>query len=435
MQKRVSQGQAAVALAVALVVCFAASLCELRHPSNVLALTAQSDFRVYYVASDLVREHMDAHLYDEAGTGTDPQRLYASDGSAIATMARSKGIAHTQLYVYPPFLADALLPFTLLSVVKAAWAWRLMNLFAIALTAGWLSCLLGYRFLSGPSLLLLAGLFCFAPLWQGLHYGQVTIVLLALWCVGILLYARDWKRASALALAVGVLVKMTPLLVIVPILMWRDWRWMRWFAGFLAAGVVLTCCINSPGTLYFYLRHVVPPMSAGVIDGENKTVVSAVGTFLGYGWMHKGAPTTAPHAVMLACKLLSAVLVGAAALLTYRAGRNGQPGGRAPALAAFALLSLCISPVAWLDSYIIGCILLALLWQRVLAGERSLTELLLVFAATVAVGTSVGPGYLYWRLDQSALFQFAPLALAILLVLVVLYRRGEVDLREATERG
>jgi len=266
---------------------------------------------------------------------------------------------------------------------------------------------------------------CFSPLWQGLHYGQVTMVLFALWSAGILLYGRGWKRTSALVLSVATLVKMTPLLVVVPILIWRDWKWIRWFAAGMAAGCLLMCFENSPNTLYFYLQHVVPPMSAGVVTRENRSIASAIGMIWSNGREYPGAT---PYRVVLVGKLLSAALVAMAAFLTDRSQRQRQGAGPTLILAAFALLSLYISPVTWLDALVIGYILLALLWKRMLDGGRPRAELMLLFATTVAMGTGLA-----YQDERSLFFLYAPLILEILLLFSVLGGGSGVSAKECCE--
>jgi Glycosyltransferase family 87 len=331
--------------------------------------------------------------------------------------------------VYPTFLADALLPFTLLSVPKALWAWRFFNLAGVVISAGFISRLLGYRLRSVPALLVLVGLFCFSPLWQALFYGQISILLLVLWSAGILLYAQGWKRTSALVLSVGALVKMTPLLIFVPILIWRDWRWIRWYAGGLLTGLLLMCLKNSPGTILFYFIKVIPPMSGGIVNRQNKTVPAAIGMLWCHGLIYRGM-VVPPHVVLIG-KLLCAALVGTAAFLVYRSSRGLEITGRVFVLAAFALLSLCVSPVSWVDALIIGYILLALLWRRMLAGEGSYAELLLLFATTVATGMSVAIGSSGSRkIDSFFFFQYTPLALSLLSVFFVLSRRTDLNSKD-----
>jgi hypothetical protein len=412
--------QSMLALAAAFALCILASADTLRYARYYLAPSKQDDFGVYFVAANVVHQRLSSHLYDDAGTGVDPQLRFASDDSVFARTARSVGISHTKLYVYPPFLADALLPFTRFSLATGMWVWRYLSLFAVVASAGMVSRLLGFKVRSIPSLVVLAGLLSFSPLWQGLHYGQITMVLLALWSAGILLYTRGWRRTSALILSAAALVKISPLLAVVPILIWRDWRWVRWFAGGIAAGCLLMCFENSPGTLLFYLRHVVPPMSVGIVSRQNKTVLSAVGMIWCRGLDYPGMAV--PQRVVLMGKLLCAGLVGAAAFLANRSGRNLQTPGRAMVLAAFALLSLCVSPVTWLDALAIGYILLALLWKRMFDGGRPLAELLLLLAATVSMGTCLALG------DEGFTFlQYAPLILAVLLALYVLGGLGRMS--------
>ena len=429
MSKVVSHRQSMIALMLAFALCLSASLMTLRYPRSYLSPANQSDFKVYFIASNLVRGHLDAHLYDDAGTGVDPQLRFASDGSVIARMAHSKGIKRIQLYVYPAFLADVLLPLTLLSVSKAFWVWRFFNLLGVVVSAAFISRLLGLRLRSTPSLLVLMGLFCFSPLWQALFYGQITIMLLVLWSAGFLLYAQGWKRTSALVLSVAALVKIAPLLIVLPILIWRDWRWIRWYAGGILAGFLLMCLKNSPGTVLFYFLRVIPPMSTGVVDRQNKTVLAAIGMLWCHGLNYRGM-VVPPHVVLIG-KLLCAVLVGTAVLLVYESSRGLQKNGRVFVLAAFALLSLCVSPVSWVDALVVGYILLALLWNRMLAGGRRHSELLLLFATTVTTGVSVAIGSDSRRIDSFFFFQYAPLILSLLLVFFVLRRGVELSSKDA----
>jgi hypothetical protein len=412
--KIATKWQSTIAFTIAFSLSAAASLNTLRYIRyGYLAPAKQSDFGVYYVASNLVRLHLSSQLYTDAGTGVDPQQRFASDSSVFGQTARTKGIPRVKLYVYPPFLADLLLPLANLSLPVAYWIWRCLNLFAVVISAAVISKLLGFKLLSRPSIIAQAGLFCFSPLWQGLHYGQITMVLLALWSAGILLYSKGWRRTSALLLSIAALLKVTPLLVVVPILIWRDWRWIRWFTTGLVAGCLWICCLNSCSTLLFYFTHVVPPMSAGIVTRANKSIYSALGMIWWKGLDYPGM--IVPHFVVLLGKLLCIILVGAAALLTNRLGRVLRATDQATVLAAFALLSLCISPVTWLDSLVIGYILLALLWQRMLGGTHPFSRLLLLFATTASIGSILAIGD-----DRFTLLQYTPLVLSIILVLVVI---------------
>lgn len=413
MRKTISPRHILLALMAALALCLAASVCELRQRAY-LAPAAQSDFDIYYTAAQMVRAHDNLHLYDGIGSPAFFQLHPMDDTEPFARMAHRHGIPHVLYYNYPPLLADALLPLTPLSIDRADRLWRLASLAAILLACALIVLLLGRPLFSAAGLATVAGIFFFAPLWQGLHYGQITAVLCLVWCAGILLYVRGALRASALILALGVLLKITPLIVLVPVLIWRDWRWLRWFAAWIALCVLVMACVNSPAALSYYVLHAMPAMSAGLANFQSKTISSAVGLLCGIRGL------VASRAVALLGKLLSVAALVLAAALAFRSRSDAAPQRRACVLAAFALLSICAAPIAWLDTYIIGCILLALLWNRLFLAGGSLAQLALLFAATVLMGVSVGPQVLYWRFDQSILFQIAPIALALLLALYAL---------------
>lgn len=395
--------------------------------AKYLSPTSQADFRIYYVASQLVRAHDDADLYDGIGSDAFYGRGSMDQGTAFAQMARRYGIPHVLFYNYPPLLADLLLPVTSLSVTQAEWAWRIVSLAAVFLGSACITLLLGYPPFSLRGLAVLAGILCIAPFYSGLHFGQITAVLFLLWCAGILFYVRGTPSASALMLALAVLLKMTPLLVVVPILIWRDWRWLRWFTVWMLLGVLCMGWINSPALLLSYVRDTVPRMSIGVADIDNKTVSSMIGIL----WGIKGRITS--HTVILLGRALSALLILAAAALTFRTRKDSAPQRQACVLAAFALLSICVTPIAWLDNYILGGILLALLWGRVLVAGTSTVRLVLLFAATISIGTASEPSFLYWRLDHWMAFQMAPVILALALIFFAL--SGQSSSGDDTEQA
>ena len=406
-------------LLLAFIICSLASLSDL-HRHTFLALSGQSDFQVYFTAANLVHDHLGQYLYEEAGTGTDPQLRNARSGGVMAQEARKEGIDLVNLYVYPPFLADILMPLTKLPLKCASWAWRAINLLGVLETAACIATLLGFRLLSLRSLMVLTGLLCFSPLWQGMHYGQITIVLLSLWSTGIVLYTKGWERTSALLLAAAVLIKIVPLLVIVPILVWRDWRWIRWLFVGLVSGLSLVLLDNNFHELTFYVLHVVPPMSAGIVERENQTLLSALQMF----WRHGNSyVTSTPSYVLWAGRTLSASFIGIATFLTFRLGPSLPRIKKPFVLAAFALLSLCVSPVSWVDALVIGYLVVALLWLNMAQSWRSYLELALLFTCTIGMGASLGIKHIH-RWDGDTFVQFVPLFSAISISLYALYVCG-----------
>jgi hypothetical protein len=67
------------------------------------------------------------------------------------------------------------------------------------------------------------------PLMRTMVYGQVNVIVMD----GILLTLVMYRRSpflSALALTIAVQIKISPLVLLLPILFERDWRWLAWFA-------------------------------------------------------------------------------------------------------------------------------------------------------------------------------------------------------------
>ena len=246
------------------------------HQRGYLRLETQTDFAVYYTAACLLHDHLGDHLYDEAGNGTDPQRQEASRKGLFSREAQEHGISEVDLYVYPPFLAELLLPLTLFPLRIAFIVWRCVSFCMILLSVSCLTRLAVGRWRSTVWIALLAGLLCFSPIWQALHYGQITLVLFGLISSGVVLYQCGWKATSAAVLAVAALIKLTPIILLLPMLIWRDWRWARWFGGALLAGLVLSNGPHVPRLILTFVVSVLPPMSAGVISRENQTLLSAV---------------------------------------------------------------------------------------------------------------------------------------------------------------
>ncbi len=333
--------------------------------------------------------------------------------------ARRRGIQKIKLYVYPPFLADLLLPFAWLPVSWALWIWRLLSLLIVALSAYLIGRLLRVRWPTWPAMLVLAGIICFSPLWQGLHYGQITVLLFGLWCGGVFAYDKKYKRISGGLFGIAVLIKLTPLLVIFPFLIWRDWRWTRWFLGTVLVGFLLTCVVNSPQLLATFFLHVVPPMSKGIASRENQTILSAVQMIWSHGRNYSNL--VVPRNILKLGKMLSAGLVAVAVVLTYRLGADLRLERRPLVLAAFALLSPLVSPVAWIDTLVLGYLLLAVLWASLLRQHQSLAEVLLLTSCSIGMGASLAIKDLPWIRSVTAL-QYIPLLSSIVLVIYALYK-------------
>jgi hypothetical protein len=65
----------------------------------VLSHMSPRDFRVYFVAASMIRNHEGSHIYDQAADGINPEREWADPNTLFAEHARKLGVDDVQLYV------------------------------------------------------------------------------------------------------------------------------------------------------------------------------------------------------------------------------------------------------------------------------------------------------------------------------------------------
>jgi hypothetical protein len=371
------RSQAALAIAV---------LCCLQMSRRELLMPSLTDFHTYRTAAQIVRMHESRHLYEDADTGQDPQLLPAPPAHLFAQTARSDGIQAVRMYLYPPALADALVPLAGLSLRNAGLAWYAASVLALLAVAAILISWFQINPLSWTSLGIALCLLLFRPDMSGLRLGQVTCILLLLWTLGIFLYVKGHVRAAALVLAVAVCIKLTPLIVLLPMLLWREWKWLKWFVIATAGLAAAMCAINGPATLTDFVVHVMPAMSRGIPSPMNNSVQSAVQVayldLTGRDVAQLFLPPV-PSGVTTLAKLLSLLVIAAVMVQVYRLGVPKDGMERAKVLALVALLSACTAPVAWKHAYSVAFLALFLLWRETLTRKTTGVELGLLTFATV----------------------------------------------------
>ncbi len=418
--------RARIVFAFAMLLSFAVSIRQ-------QGFSVQADYQVYYAAGMVVHQHLGAHLYERPDPKLDPVLRLTSPGTVFARVAASRGIVPVPTYIYPPLLADLMVPISLIPDLPSTLLWRAFNTALI----GCCALLLGsYLELSRRLICaLFFAIFFFTPVAESIVWGQIGIVLLACWTAGIVLYAGGRHRSSALLLALATAIKLTPLLAFAPLLLWREWRWLRWYTLGLAATVAFVLVCNGPGPLQEYFVRVLPAMSNGVPNLQNKTLPSALQLTV---MAHRGAdlaltnvslldddsapprPSAPAWTVQLA-KLACAALLGALLLLVLRLGRRISIVQRAEILAALCAVSVSLSPVAWRHSYCMEVPLLVFAWHRALTRRINGWELALLGLFSVEAGSFLLESIVK-RLTHGALLQATPAALPLLSVAFVAYR-------------
>ena len=367
-----------IAFAVVSFLCFALILPDLR--GVIQRNQREFDFEVYFTAAALVRDNQDIHVYDDAGNGQDPQLRFADESTAFAHKAHELGIDSLRLYVYPPTLADLLVPLTLVSLQRAEILWQWLNLLALAGIALMLSRMVRLKIFSIGTLLIATFLLIFPSTAQCYLWGQITIFLLLLVVTGLTFYGQGRKLPAALMFALATAVKITPLIVIVPLIAWRDTKSLRNIALCLLGIFGVLWFVNGRELIVFYVLRVLPSMSGGIVTQDNRSL----GSMLLLCWRvltHNGSPTV----VIWGTKILSAGIFCYSGWISSFKFRESSAEYRLAVIAEFFLLSCCLSPVAWLHAYMLAVPAIVILGKQALDGNLPRTEALLLMAFVLSL--------------------------------------------------
>ena len=351
---------------------------------------SQRDFRVYFTASSMIRNHEGSHIYDQAADGADPQLQWADPNTLFAEHARKLGLDEVKLYVYPPLLADMLVPLAFLRLASAEHAWLVLNaIFVLAAT------LIMARMFSPNRVRwfwppLFVAVLLFRPTLDCFLLGQISILLLLLQAAGLYFYFESRTVPAALMFAIITAIKITPLIVIVPLLAFRDWKQLRAFVLALAALLIGICFVNGEGLLRQYVEHVVPSMSAGVVSLQNRNL----GTALQIAWQRTDQ-LPALRSISLLGKLLSLAVICYAGWLS-RFTPKSDFARKTAVLMLFFLLGCCLAPVAWRHSYVLAAPALAVLVGRAWKGRMNAVEFIVLCCFLPLV---LGLGFTQWASD------------------------------------
>jgi hypothetical protein len=277
-------------------------------------------------------------------------------------------LASHSAYVYPPLLAFALLPLTILPPGVAAG----FAVVGVALLLVGALAILGVR-----DWRCYAAAFLWAPTVNALHMGSSSALLVVAAALAWRYRTATWQ--PALAIGLGVATK----LILWPLLVWTlATRRLRTtvLAAFVAGGVtlVLWAALGFDGLLRY------PAMLRRLAALEAEESYSLVGAFAGLG-------AGGPLARALALVVASAVLV----LCVLYARRGDEARSFALALAA----GLAFSPIVWLHYFVLLLVPLAiarprfsavwllplLLWLTPLNGNGQLIQPLLPMLVAAAM--------------------------------------------------
>lgn len=362
-----------------------AGACSIRYWSKA---ETGSSFAVYYTAATLVRSHMNLDVYDGIKPGVNPQLEVADPATAFACTAKAHGIPHVMLYLYPPTFADLMVPLTFFSPAVAFIVWDILNVVMLLVTSFLLTRMLDIRAPVWASLVAVFLIF-FRPTLNSFYFGQVSILLLLLLVAGVSLYARGSRNMAALLFALAAAIKLTPLIVIVPFLAWRDWKILRaitlWCVGILGALWIA----NGSAALGFYFRNVLTSMSGDNLGSSNYSDGNRTLGAIFYQFLHGPDPNTTSTALVWGVRLLSvAVLCYAGWLSEVRKGEKVSDTQRLGIISMFLLLSCCVSPFSWLYAWVLCLPALVFLGKKIAEGRSTGVEATLAVLFLLSLITS-----------------------------------------------
>jgi hypothetical protein len=232
--------------------------------------------------------------------------------------------------------------------------------------------------------------YSFWPIHEAISDGQIGIVLLALWTVGVIAYSEDRIIISSAAFALATAFKVTPILLLPLFFIWKDRRWLASFLIFLFGFVLAMGAVNGLRTINSYAA-VMSAMGGGAPAMQNKSLSSLVAwayyrRLFSLVSVHE-IMANQPRILLTAEKAISGIFYLLSLGLVWRNRHQLGPSSKAATIAVFGLITACVSPVSWRHSYTVAFIALAVFWIRSLRAAPRALHLSLLTLTTLAVGS------------------------------------------------
>lgn len=277
-------------------------------------------------------------------------------------------------YIYPPLLAQSLIPMTLVSQEAASVVWFVLNIALLIVIVA----ILDRRSRWRPYWWIITPLFF--PVIEAITVGQVTIVMLAL-AVGAWAAANEGRKSlCGSLLAVMVWLKIYPALLIVYFLWKREWRVVR---AAVIAGIalfLLQAAISGVGVFAEMVNVLSSLTQLGQPDlvSNNASVLGFVSQLFDAS-EHVQPLIVNPTLLLFTRIILSVILLGGAAYLTSKQTNFDLEYG------LILLTALLLSPTL----FVAGMPLLLLVYALVLRAKPSKGMLWCVTIACITLS-------LYW---------------------------------------
>lgn len=242
-------------------------------------------------------------------------------------------------FIYPPFAALVLTPFTLLSAPVLRWCWELASTGALVAVVA-----ISFRPLKarvGPYWPLVVAVVSVAMLWtqpvvDELGYGQIDLFILLLVLVDLLARPRWCPPGVLIGIAAG--IKLVPLIFVLLFVVTLQWRTVRNIVASFAACTLLAFVVVPADSVAYWFHAI-----------EGTALHWRIANFSNQsfdGMLHR----LLPGGLWPLAWLPLAALVMVAGLLGARSAERA--GERLVAVALIALVGLLLAPISWIHEIV-----------------------------------------------------------------------------------
>jgi alpha-1,2-mannosyltransferase len=343
-----------------------------------------NDFNVYYFASR------------ELASGLDPYQ---------------NSLGAWTPYLYPPLLAELILPIALLPLPVAAYIWFLLSALSITLAAVMSAKLavatqaasfdhhrpnLCATLVTAIGAVMMVARFVL----DTFEMGQVNAEIAALSVMHLYLYSKGRKLASALVLALAASIKLTPAVIVLYHLAKKR---VRFAAGcFLLVGFITLLSFVPLGTQAaraFVLRTIVNEQGFDLAYSGNQSLRGAKARLIGESSGESRKP-----ADMVTLTLSIALLA-----LSIRVAREAR--SELAAASPFFCCAVMLSPLSWKSHFVMLLLPAAnLIWQAIASAPRKVVAVLIFAIFNLTSPKVIGLAAAEWVDAHSLIFVGALIA-------------------------
>ena len=346
-----------------------------------------TNFQMYYTAAWLVRSGMSVHIYDVVAKQVNPQLLFADASSVWAQTAHAHGISRITLYLYPPTLADMVVPLTLFSTRAAFIVWIILNVLMIVGMAVVLARWLAIKFFGATALVAIA-LLLYRPTLNTFHWGQASILLAFLVTIGFSFYAKGHKSIATLLLVLAIAIKLEPVVVLIPLFVWLDWKSLRRVVIWSILLFMGLWAVNGGEALNLYFLHQLPAMASGKLGTGGFDVNRSLGNIF-YTYLGGAHSFVSAGVLTWIVRVVSAGILGAAAWFSRsKPGETLTPRRQFEIAVIYLLFACCLSPYSWFYNWALSAPVMVIFCKRIWDRRADGVETFLFIAVLLSLATT-----------------------------------------------